>query len=173
MYNEFIDYWNKDFGTIRGYIRNGEFYLAAEDIIDILGNSLDKIVIGISEKHKEVIDFYDRNDEGVLKDKREVTFLDADGVIMLIDSSRSTIKGGLKDWIIGEVYPDMRDCFTRDIEEYDGDLGYVFSLFENLAEKDRTISELSKKVDYLKEFIEDSYDGNIMIEDVFVHIENM
>ncbi len=174
MYNEFMNHVDERFGTVKGYIRNGESLLAADDLMEVLDVE-GRVLNRISSTHKTVITSYLRNAKGILSKVDEVTYLDRKAVDVLFSVSKSFDKEDFEDWIVGEVYPDMRDMFAYDVEEYKADLSYIFKLYETLANKDKQILEQAYKIEFLQEVLEtiNQTGDKLHLDEVFAQMENL
>ena len=127
---------------------------------------------GSSGRYKRDVTVYRDKFEG-LEDIEKRTYLDEKGVKMLIDSSLSYNKTALYDWIIGEIYPDMREIYVRDVEAELGSMEHLLELYDGLEEKDKMIIKLSRQLEFIKNFLADNFDGEVNVEKVFREMETV
>ena len=96
---------NKEFGTVRTIVKDGEPWFVGKDVAEILGYAKARNAIA---RH---VDDDDKNDapfQGVLGGTQTVTIINESGLYSLILGSKLPKAKTFKRWVTSEVLPTIR-----------------------------------------------------------------
>lgn len=96
---------NKEFGTVRTIVKDGEPWFVGKDVAEILGYTKARNAIA---RH---VDDDDKNDvpfQGVLGGKQTMTIINESGLYSLILGSKLPKAKTFKRWVTSEVLPTIR-----------------------------------------------------------------
>lgn len=96
---------NKEFGTVRTIVKDGEPWFVGKDVAEILGYTKARNAIA---RHVDDDDKKDAPFQGVLGGKQKITLINESGLYSLILGSKLPKAKTFKRWVTSEVLPTIR-----------------------------------------------------------------
>lgn len=93
---------NKEFGTVRTIVKDGEPWFVGKDVAEILGYTKARNAIA---RHVDDDDKNDASFQGVLGGKQTMTIINESGLYSLILGSKLPKAKTFKRWVTSEVLP--------------------------------------------------------------------